>query len=141
MNYEEFKESVKDHILEYLPESYTDAEVIIHSVVKNNSVHLDGLTVRIPNSNVSPNLNLNQYFRDYEEGRDLDEIMRELAAVRIRSDNAIVLFKLKHDIYKDKNLLDLVNYDYVFKPRHKFCTMPSSITFVYRSGYAKELLS
>ncbi len=43
MNYEEFKESVKNHILEYLPESYTDAEVMIHSVVKNNSVHLDGL--------------------------------------------------------------------------------------------------
>lgn len=55
--------------------------------------------------------------------------------------NAIDLFMLKHDVYKDKNLLDLVNYDFVFKPKPKFCTALSSITFVYRSGYVKELLS
>lgn len=30
MNYEEFKEYVKDHILEYLPESYSAAKVTIH---------------------------------------------------------------------------------------------------------------
>lgn len=112
MNYEEFKESVKDHILEYLPESYADAEVMIHSVVKNNSVHLDGLTVRIPNSNISPNIYLNQYFRDYEDGRDFEEIMHELASVRIRSDNAE--FPMVSDLtclekIKDKIQAKLVN--------------------------------
>jgi hypothetical protein len=112
MNYEEFKGSVKDHILEYLPESYADAEVMIHSVVKNNSVHLDGLTVRIPNSNISPNIYLNQYFRDYEDGRDFEEIMHELASVRIRSDNAE--FPMVSDLtcldkIKDKIQAKLVN--------------------------------
>lgn len=88
MNYEEFKEYVKDHILEYLPESYSAAKVTIQSVVKNNDRKLDGLTVRTQNSNISPNIYLNQYFMDYEDGKDINEIMHEIASVRIRSDNA-----------------------------------------------------
>ena len=69
MNFEEFKEYVKDHILEYLPESYSAAKVTIQSVVKNNDWKLDGLTVRNEHSNISPNIYLNQFFRDYEDGK------------------------------------------------------------------------
>ncbi len=85
MNYEEFKNLVTDHILEYLPDSYADADVSINSVIKNNSVHLDGLTIKEPESNICPNIYLNQYFEQHANGRDFEDIMHELASVRMRS--------------------------------------------------------
>lgn len=53
--------------------------------------------------------------------------------------NAKVLFRLKHDIYKDRSLLELVNYDYVFKPKPVFGQLPSQITFIDKSGCKKVL--
>lgn len=85
MDYTKFKEMVAEHILEYLPDSYADAEVSVQTVIKNNSVHLDGLTIRDPGSNICPNIYLNQYFEQYEDGRSFDDIMSELASVRMRS--------------------------------------------------------
>lgn len=112
VNYEEFKEEVKDHILEYLPETFADADVSIHSVIKNNGVRLDGLMIRESASNICPNIYLNQYFADYESGRNFEEIMNELASVRLRSGNA--QFPEVSDItclekMKDKIQVKLVN--------------------------------
>lgn len=112
MDYEQFKEEVKDHILEYLPESFADSDISIHSVIKNNDVRLDGLMIRDSGSNICPNIYLNQYYRDYENGRDFDEILRELATVRLRSGNAD--FREVNDItclekMKDKIQVKLVN--------------------------------
>ncbi|WP_051206092.1 DUF5688 family protein [Butyrivibrio sp. FC2001] len=82
MNYEEFKSEVKNHILEYLPESYSNAEVSIHTVIKNNSIHLDGLTIKKPESNICPNIYLNQFFEQYENGKNFEEIMQAVASIR-----------------------------------------------------------
>lgn len=112
MNYIEFKEKVIGHILEYLPEAFAEADVSIHSVVKNNGVQLDGLTVRLPNSSIAPNIYLNQYFGDYEDGRDFEDIMRELASVRMHSGNLefpIVSDLTCLDKIKDKIQAKLVN--------------------------------
>ena len=112
MNYIEFKEKVIVHILEYLPEAFAEADVSIHSVVKNNGVQLDGLTVRLPNSSIAPNIYLNQYFGDYEDGRDFEDIMHELASVRMHSGNLefpIVSDLTCLDKIKDKIQAKLVN--------------------------------
>lgn len=112
MNYIEFKEKVIGHILEYLPEAFAEADVSIHSVVKNNGVQLDGLTVRLPNSSIAPNIYLNQYFGDYEDGRDFEDIMHELASVRMHSGNLefpIVSDLTCLDKIKDKIQAKLVN--------------------------------
>lgn len=112
MDYEQFKKEVKDHILEYLPESFADSDISIHSVIKNNDVRLDGLMIHDSVSNICPNIYLNQYYRDYESGRDFDEILIELASVRLRSGNAD--FPEVNDItclekMKDKIQVKLVN--------------------------------
>lgn len=45
MNYNEFKDYVKEHVLDYLPEQYKNANMDIRQAVKNNDVVLDGLTI------------------------------------------------------------------------------------------------
>ena len=57
MNYNEFKDYVKEHVLDYLPEQYKNANMDIRQAVKNNDVVLDGLTIFNPNGNMSPRNN------------------------------------------------------------------------------------
>lgn len=85
MDYEKFKEVVIEHVQEYLPDTYADAEISIHSVIKNNSVRLDGLMIKIPDSNIAPNIYLNHYYDQYKNGKDFDEILNEIASVRTHS--------------------------------------------------------
>ena len=56
MNYNEFKDYVKEHVLDYLPEQYKNANMDIRQAVKNNDVVLDGLTIFNPNGNMSPTI-------------------------------------------------------------------------------------
>ena len=83
MNFEEFKQEVTDRIKEFMPEKYADADVSIQTVVKNNDLKLDGLMVKLEDSNIAPNIYLNQYFEQYEDGRDMDDILAAIADIRI----------------------------------------------------------
>ncbi len=82
MNYDEFKQEVADRIKEFLPEKYADAEVSIQSVVKNNDQKLDGLMIKLEESNIAPNIYLNQFNDQHENGRDMDDILAAIADVR-----------------------------------------------------------
>ena len=86
MNYEEFKNTIESQIKNYLPDSFNDADVLINHVIKNNSVHLDGLLIRKHNSSVSPTIYLNHYYDQYENGRSMENIMDEIAKSRIETD-------------------------------------------------------
>lgn len=82
LNYSEFKDAIASQIKDYLPVDYSDADVSITSVLKNNTTRLDGLSIRTPESNICPNIYLNQYYADYENGRNIDDILSEIARVR-----------------------------------------------------------
>ena len=82
MNYEEFKQEVADRIKEFLPEKYENADVSIQTVVKNNDQKLDGLMVKLEDSNIAPNIYLNQFYEQHEDGRPMDDILAAIADVR-----------------------------------------------------------
>lgn len=82
LNYEEFKDAIASQIKDYLPVEYSDADVSITSVLKNNTTRLDGLSIKTPESNICPNIYLNQFFADYEDGRDIEDILTDIARIR-----------------------------------------------------------
>ena len=82
MNFEEFKNQVADIIKDYLPAEYADASVRLQEVTKNNDQRLTGLAVFTEESGIAPNIYLDQYFAQYEEGRDMESILQEIADVR-----------------------------------------------------------
>lgn len=47
-SYSEFKEYVKENVLDYMPAKFENAQISIHQVVKNNDVVLDGLNIHNP---------------------------------------------------------------------------------------------
>ena len=114
MNYDEFKGNMQDHIKDFLPEKYEDADVQIREVVKNNDTVLDGLTVVSEDSNISPTIYLNDFFDDYENGRPMEEIMQKLADIYVNSDQNInfdTSLVTDFENVKDKIVCKVVNKD------------------------------
>lgn len=91
LNYEEFKDAVASQIKDYLPAEYANSDVTIHSVLKNNSTRLDGLTIKKPESNICPNIYLNPYYADYKGGRKIEDILSDIARIRQMSEAPIDL--------------------------------------------------
>lgn len=88
LNYDEFKDAVAGRIKEFLDESYQDAAISIAPVLKNNNLRLDGLLIRrmladgITTESVVPNIYLNSYYEQLKDGRDLEDILSEIARIR-----------------------------------------------------------
>lgn len=89
MNYEIFKEVVKDSIKDYLPEQYKDMELRVCSVNKVNRM-MDGINL-IGGSevkNVSPTIYINDMYDHYKACNDLKE------AIQAGADRMVNAFKM-----------------------------------------------
>ncbi|TCL58886.1 hypothetical protein EDD76_10556 [Kineothrix alysoides] len=112
MNYTEFKNYVREHILENLPEKYADSNIQIEEIVKNNDCFLDGLQIGENGSNMTPIICLDDYFKEYENGRSMESILQAIAEIRMDYhipkgfDSSIVTDWEK---VKDKVICKLVN--------------------------------
>lgn len=75
MNYEQFIDYVKVNIVEILGDDYRAS---VHQIIKNNDVELDALSITGEDSYISPTIYLGQYFNEYEEGRDIEDLLYEI---------------------------------------------------------------
>ena len=142
MNYEEFKQEVTDKIRDFLPEKYADAEVSIQTVVKNNDQKLDGLMIKQEDNNICPNIYLNQFFDQYENGRDMDDILATIADIRTQhevSHDFDVSRLTDFDSVKDRITCRLVNAEqnaeYLADKPH---TMVDDLAVTYHIALGKE---
>ena len=83
MNFDEFKQAIVDNIKDYLPAKFEESDVEVRQVLKNNDTALDGLIIHDPDTNVAPTIYLNQFFEEYQNGRDLNDIIGDIADVYI----------------------------------------------------------
>lgn len=79
LNFEEFQEYVQMALKEHLPEEHKGATVRTNDVIKNNGLKLHGITVQPEGSNIAPTIYLEDYFKHYEEGEPLEEVMDRIA--------------------------------------------------------------
>lgn len=82
MNFEEFINTVKDTIKDYLPEDYRDADVNILENRKLNT-NYTGLTVTREGDTLAPTINLNNLFDSYSKHPEhsITAVMQEVASV------------------------------------------------------------
>ena len=71
------KESFVNYVSERL-QDITGCEVRVHEVPKNNGLVLTGLTIVRENRNAYPTIYLDNYYEDYQAGRDMESIVREI---------------------------------------------------------------
>lgn len=74
-------EMQKEQFINFLSERLQDItgyEVRVHEVPKNNGLVLTGLTIVRENRNAYPTIYLDNYYEDYQAGRDMESIVREI---------------------------------------------------------------
>ena len=74
MNYEIFKEVVKEKFMKYLSPELRNGVLEIHEVNKVNRT-MDALCVRNEESNISPNIYLNELYEQYVKSDNLNEVL------------------------------------------------------------------
>ena len=83
MKYEEFK----TNLIEELKDFYgADATVELTTATKNNGIHLDGIIIRLGETNVAPIIYLQQYYEEFMENENssIDEIVGRIVELRER---------------------------------------------------------
>jgi hypothetical protein len=112
MDYMDFKEQVKEQICDFLPMEFEGATVSINEVTKNNNTVIDGLVIMADNVKIPPTIDLNQYYEDFANGRDMDEILTRIADIYLGSyiDNSMDMSQLVDiENVRDKITCKLVN--------------------------------
>ena len=108
LSFKEFQGYVMDHIREYLPEEYANAEVSVRTVQKLNGVTLQGLEIWTPEmkqgTGVTPTIYLNGIYENYENGVDLEVIMEHIGNLERQS------MDLPEDVAEIKEMYKDVNY-------------------------------
>lgn len=138
LNYEEFKERIKDDIKEYMDEKYKDCGVVIRKVNKTNR-EVDGLNMLdIPGlKNATPTLYVNDLYEKYEKTGDYEEVARMAAETMeygIKSFNSQIKEEcLDTSKLKDKVFFSLINAE---QNRELLNTVPhrefEDLAIVYR---------
>ena len=106
-----FYESVAESVSEVLG---SEVIVEIQEVTKVN-LSLDGLTIRKRNESIAPTIYLNQYFNQFNDGRTMDDIVKDIIRVyeNNQPENIMDVFKTEDfydfDKMKEKIVLKVIN--------------------------------
>lgn len=74
-------DNFKEKLQEYVCKHYQGVEVRFHKIQKNNGVVLDSVTFNTGNVNIAPTIYLNQFLREMENGKAMEEVFREIISV------------------------------------------------------------
>lgn len=74
-------EYIRDHIREYLPPGWRDADITLEKIRQNSGRLLTGLTAHKEGSGLIPMVYLEPYMGEMRAGRRLASVMRELAGI------------------------------------------------------------
>lgn len=109
MDYEVFKEVVKENLLDYMPEKYQDSEMRVDSVEKINR-KMDGLSLRLEGGgSISPTIYISDMYKEYLRTGDLLETMQNAAEAMDKAFQQTVLPPLDLQAAKDNIIFQLVN--------------------------------
>jgi len=92
-----------------------DYDIRINHVVKNNGVKLDGIVILKKEEKAAPTIYINEYFNQYQEGRNMDSIVKEIIQITMEEEKnfkrTIIPENLSFDYMKNKIIYRLVNYE------------------------------
>lgn len=109
MDYQMFKEIVKENIRDYMSPEYRDATVEVISVNKVNGVR-DALAVRKPDEQIAPNLYLDDFYEAYQQCDNLEMTLKFMAEEYGRiADRSVKKLDIDLSQMKDRVVMMLVN--------------------------------
>lgn len=139
MDYEMFKEIVREKIKDYMPPEYENAAVDILAVNKVNGKR-DALAFRKPGERVAPNLYLDDFYKDYKQCDDLEMTLRIMAERYTgAAERAAKELKVDMSQMKDRVTMMLVNTE---QNKEMLADMPhrefQDLSVIYRYVVAQD---
>ena len=110
---EKFKEILKGKITERV----TDGEVVFNSMMKNNGLELEAVTIKRTNENITPVLYLESFFKEFESGKSIDDIAVEIIDI-LESHRQKSNFNIQK-LFSDENVKENVYFRIINKKRNK----------------------
>lgn len=101
----EFQNYAKETLYLHMLEEYKDVEVTEIVVTKTNDQVLHGINVRANKETVAPTIYLDGYFKEYEEGADLDTVFDKIANVAVQHLSVPSELKNIGENYQDFNFI------------------------------------
>ena len=84
MKYDDFTELIRSELSSVCGPEFS---VSVYEALKNNSVVHKGVSIKEQNSNIAPTIYMEEYYTDYCDGKDIQEIINEI--LRVYSDNRL----------------------------------------------------
>ena len=116
LDFDEFQEYVKDNIGNFLPSEFEDAEIVLNTVRKNNGKDLHAINIRIPSSNITPNIYLEPFYENYSEhGMELEVCLERIVELELEHMDPSQEFKevankiMDIDFVKERVIMTVVN--------------------------------
>ncbi|WIV13594.1 DUF5688 family protein [Proteiniborus sp. MB09-C3] len=116
MTFNEYVETVKREIKDYLPEEYKDVNPEINKVRKNNGMELTGLTLR-GESNICPNIYLDSFYDLYQDGMKTSDTMSKISEIFQREIKRSPQFNLEDFTYN--NMKDNLYYTVIHAEKNE----------------------
>ncbi|CVI67980.1 hypothetical protein BN3660_01057 [Eubacteriaceae bacterium CHKCI004] len=117
MDKNEFFNYMREHIRTYLPAEYADARITTEETVKHNDVHLTALLIRQEGVSIVPSIYMDDLFRDYQNGRPVEDCLEAVAQLRVREEHNIRVHMdmikgiMDYDNIKDRLQLRVCDYE------------------------------
>lgn len=114
MKFEEFTAMLVDCLKVRLLREKNEAQIRTDRILKNNGITLTALNIRDASECVCPTIYLEPYYRQFENGRSIDEVADSILDIRMKShmDNKITLDKvLDESDIENSIILKVVNLE------------------------------
>lgn len=111
MNYNEFITFMVEEVQKELGQEVT---IEVREVRKNNGIMLKGLTILSKESNLSPTIYLDGFYKDYQEGKALNEVRQSFMDIYRNSKVDVKVdmdFFMDYEKVKNKLFCKLINYE------------------------------
>lgn len=110
MNITDFCEKMKYEVIQYLGEEVT---VSINQITKNNGIVLNSIIISKKEKNLSPNIYLDELFKEYEQGREFSDLISEVIRIYEQSEqdeNMDMNFFLCYEQMRKRVAYKLIGY-------------------------------
>ena len=109
--YQEFKHLLAEELKKNFNDG-ADIQVEVHTIIKNNSLELEGMIIIEEGRNVSPNFYLKFYYEDYLNGEVIEDIAKGMVKkYNDMQDNEFGSFSMDISNCMDKIVCRLVSYE------------------------------
>lgn len=107
MKFEEFTAMLVDNLKVMLLKNDNEADIMTEKILKNNGITLTALNIRSSSENICPTIYLEPYYREFENGRSIEEIASLIMDVRMTCTvrNDVTLSKVLDESDVENNII------------------------------------